>query len=78
VLLYRLTTFPTKKQMSRVFSDREVESWYLGLPFEKTSGSGNDSRKREPGSHPVLIELPPVMSEGEMDRLYLGLPFIAA
>jgi hypothetical protein len=77
VLLYILSLFLIEKQVSRVFSDREVEAWYLGVPFEKASGDGNGSGS-EPGTHPVLVALPPVMSEDEMERLSLGLPFIAA
>jgi hypothetical protein len=61
-----------------MFSDSEVESLYLGVPFEKAPDNGNGTAKRGSGTCSALIALPPVMSEDEVDRLFLGLPLIAA
>jgi hypothetical protein len=50
-----------------MYSDLEIERWYLGLPFA--------SEDRETESQ--LVELP-LFSDEDVERLFLGFPLLAA
>ncbi len=50
-----------------MYSDNEVERWFLGLPFV-------DENAGEMAEMLVF----PCLSEEEVERIYLGLPLIAA
>jgi hypothetical protein len=50
-----------------MYSDYEVERWYLGKPFE------DDTAQKEGG----VVELV-AYSDEDVDRLFLGLPLMAA
>ena len=56
-----------------MYTDEEIERWYLGLPFEKSDRGGirslEQNRRKVTGS---------ALSDEEIERLYLGLPARAA
>ena len=56
-----------------MYSDEEIESWYLGLPFEPIVRGRVASRPDSGKAVPVAI-----FSDEEIERLYLGLPAKAA
>jgi hypothetical protein len=60
-----------------MLSDREIERWYLGLPFETTGNNGKGRRERDSGDPLVVVDFP-TMTEEDIERLCLGFPFKAA
>jgi hypothetical protein len=51
----------------KMYSDFEIERWYLGLPFAGESCE----------SEPDILELPRFTDE-DVERLFLGFPLLAA
>jgi hypothetical protein len=73
--------------MSRVtemFTEKEIEAFYLGRPFEHRENSNGDGRgmatvKTFESSSPLLTNTNETFySCEEADRLFLGLPLMAA
>ena len=56
-----------------MYSDSEVERWYLGLPFEQDNENG-----KKAGARIEKTVVLAAVSEEEVERLYLGLPIKAA
>ena len=56
-----------EKQVMKMYSDFEVERWYLGLPFVAEFGESENE----------VLELAR-FSDEDVERLFLGLPLLAA
>jgi hypothetical protein len=58
-----------------MYSEKEIERWYLGLPFDSANGNRNGKK----GQVHIEKTMPFVaMTGAEVERLYLGLPLKAA
>ena len=66
------------KQVRNMFSEHEIELWYLGLPFEETPGNDNGASGRKAAEAVRQVDFPPPISDDEVNRLFLGLPLRAA
>jgi hypothetical protein len=58
-----------------MYSNKEIERWYLGLPFDSARGNGNGKKGRARIEKTVPFK---AVTEQEVERLYLGLPLKAA
>lgn len=56
-------------------SERDIELWYLGRPFDAPgdNGSGKGGKTK-----PARVVPFPLLTEDDVERLYMGLPFKAA
>jgi len=64
-----------EKQVRIMYSDIEIERWFLGLPFEA------DGKNTRPAAVTARIERPAAVveiSDEDVERFYLGLPAKAA
>jgi len=66
------------KQVRNMFSEHEIELWYLGFPFEEAPGNYNGVSGRKAAEAVRQVDFQPSMSDDEVNRLFLGLPLRAA
>lgn len=55
-----------KETVMKMICEKDIERWYLGLPFQE-----NDGEETE-------VSTPLYLSDDEVERLALGLPLAAA
>lgn len=55
-----------------MYSDREIEQWYLGIPFDAPV---EDIGREKPERQALKVR---TVNDDDVERLFLGLPLIAA